>query len=113
MRISLEAEALPLFAGGVALAALAEVIFVLVLLRKRPEAKRAAAGHVVCLLLAFLSLGYLLFGGRRAPDGGDINGTGLLVLFGIFWFAGEWCVLNALLGAMKGDKGETSQRDSG
>lgn len=101
MRISLEAEALPLFAGGVAVVVLAEVLLALLMLRRCPEAKRMLLGHIVCILIAFLSLGYLLFGGREAPDGGAVNGTGFLALFGIFWCAGEWCVLRALADARK------------
>ena len=63
-------------------------------------------GHIVCILIAFLSLGYLLFGGREALDGGAVNGTGLLALFGIFWCAGEWCVLRGILGAVKEERND-------
>ena len=101
MGFSLEAEALPLFAGGVLLVVLMEVVFTALMLRKAPYTRGAMAAHVVCMAIAFLFLGYLIFGGRPAPDGEDYNGTGLLGFFGIFWCIGELCLLRALRLALK------------
>ena len=101
MDFSLEAEALPLFAAGVLLVVLVEATFTLLLLRKAPDARRPMAAHVVCMVIAFASLGYLIFGGRPAPDGGAYNGTGLLGFFGIFWSVGEICGLRAIRQALK------------
>ena len=101
MGFSLEAEALPLFVGGVLLVVLAEVVFAALMLRKTPCTRRPMAAHVVCMVLAFGFLGYLIFGGRPAPDGGSYNGTGILGFFGIFWCIGELCLLRALRLALK------------
>ena len=101
MGFSLEAEALSLFVGGVLLVALIEVIFVALMLRKSPHTRGPMAAHIVCMVIAFLFLGWLIFGGRPAPDGGAYNGTGLLGFFSIFWCAGELCLLRALWMSLK------------
>ena len=101
MGFSLEAEAFPLFVVGVLLVVLAEVVFAVLMLRKEPRTWGAVIAHVVCMGIAFASLGWLIFGGRPAPDGGDLNGTGLLGFFGIFWCVGEVCMLRALRLALK------------
>ena len=101
MGFSLEAEALPLFAGGVLLVVLIEVVFTALMLRKAPHTKGTMAAHVVCMVIAFLFLGYLIFGGRPAPDGGAYNGTGILGFFGIFWCIGEICMLRVVWLALK------------
>ena len=101
MGFSLEAESLPLFAVGVLLVILIDVLFTALVLWKAPDARRPMVAHVVCLAIAFASLGYLIFGGRPAPDGGPLNGTGLLGFFGIFWFIGEICALRAVWLALK------------
>ena len=95
--MSLEAEVFPLFIGGVALVLLAELGTTLLFLRRRPGARRAMLGHLICVLLAFLCLGILIFSGRRAPDGGPLNGSGLFAMFGIFWCIGEICAVKAIL----------------
>jgi len=96
MGFSLEAESLPLFVIGVLLVLLIEVAFMALALRKSPDARRPMIAHVVFIVVAFASLGWLIFGGRPAPDGGTLNGTGLFAFFGIFWSIGEICLLRAV-----------------
>ena len=71
-----EAEVLPLFLGGMVLVFVFEVIFSVLVLRKAPAVKRAMFGHVVCLLIAFFCLGYMLFWPQILPDGGQANRSG-------------------------------------
>ena len=105
-----EAEVLPLFFGGVFLVVLFELIFSILVLRKAPEVKKAMIGHVVCILIAFFMLGYMLFWPQVLPDGGTANRSGQFGLFGIFWFIGECCgvaaVMNALSSGRKSGKKE-------
>ena len=96
----LEAEVLPLFFGGVFLAVLFELIFSVLVLRKAPGVKGAMIGHVVCLLIAFFCLGYMLFWPQILPDGGTANRSGQFGLFGIFWFIGECCGVAAVFKAL-------------
>ena len=107
-----EAEVRFLFLGGVFLVILFEVIFSVLVLRKHPEVKKALIGHVVCLLIAFFCLGYLLFWPQILPDGGQANRSGQFALFGIFWFIGECCGVAAVMSALSsgkknGNKGRT------
>lgn len=95
-----EAEVRSLFLGGVILVILFEVIFSFLVLRKAPEVKRAMIGHVVCLLIAFFCLGYMLFWPQVLPDGGPANRSGQFGLFGIFWFIGECCGVAAVMKAL-------------
>ena len=105
-----EAEVRSLFLGGIVLVILFELIFSILVLRKRPEVKKAMIGHVVCLLIAFFCLGYMLFWPQILPDGGSANRSGQFALFGIFWFLGECCgvaaVMNALSSGRKSGKKE-------
>ena len=96
----LEAEVLPLFFGGVFLVVLFELIFSILVLRKVPGVKGAMIGHVVCLLIAFSCLALLLFGTQTLPDGGAVNHSGKVALFGIFWFIGECCGVVAVFKAL-------------
>ena len=95
-----EAEVLPLFMGGVVLVILFEAIFSFLVLRKAPEVKTAMIGHVVCILIAFFCLGYMLFWPQVLPDGGTANRSGQFGLFGIFWFVGECCGVAAVMKAL-------------
>ena len=108
----LEAEVLPLLFGGVFLAVLFELIFSVLVLRKAPGVKGAMIGHVVCLLIAFFCLGYMLFWPQILPDGGTANRSGQFGLFGIFWFIGECCgvvaVYKALTCGRKAEKNKTA-----
>lgn len=101
MKISLEAECLPLFVAGVLLVVLAEGILAALFLKKDPGMQRKLLAHAVCLLAAFFCLGFLLFSRRMTPDGDVYNSSGLLSFFGLFWFAGECCAVSALLAARK------------
>ena len=101
MKISLEAETFPLFAAGVLLVFLAELVFTVLMLRRHPAVRRAMMGHIVCILIAFFCLGFMLFIHRTTPDGGMHNSSGLLGLFGIFWFIGECCAVPAVSAALK------------
>jgi hypothetical protein len=108
----LESEVLPLFFGGVFLVVLFELIFSILVLRKAPRVKDAMIGHVVCILIAFSCLALLLFGMQALPDGGAVNHSGKVALFGIFWFIGECCGVAAVFkalscGRMTGKKGQT------
>ena len=96
----LESEVLPLFFGGAVLVILFELIFSILVLRKAPEVKGAMIGHVVCLLIAFFCLGYMLFWPQVLPDGGPANRSGQFGLFGIFWFIGECCGVAAVFKAL-------------
>lgn len=95
-----EAEVRFLFLGGMVLVILFETIFSFLVLRKAPEVKRAMIGHVVCLLIAFFCLGYMLFWPQILPDGGTANRSGQFGLFGIFWFLGECCGIAAVMKAL-------------
>ena len=99
-----EAEALPLFLGGMVLVFVFEVIFSVLVLRKAPAVKRAIFGHVVCLLIAFFCLGYMLFWPQILPDGGTADRSGQFTLFGIFWFIGECCGVAAVINALSSGK---------
>ena len=99
-----EAEILPLFLGGVFLVILFETIFAILVLRKAPEVRKAMIGHVVCILIAFFMLGYMLFWPQVLPDGGTANRSGQFGLFGIFWFFGECCGITAVMSALSSGK---------
>ena len=107
-----EAEVRSLFLGGIVLVILFELIFSILVLRKAPEVKGAMIGHVVCLLIAFFCLGYMLFWPQVLPDGGTANRSGQFGLFGIFWFIGECCgvaaVFKALTCGRKTEKNKTT-----
>ena len=92
----LESEAVVWFVIGAAVVLLAELVIALLVLRRKPRARRALLGHAVCLLLAVACVAYLLWNRRVAPDGGTYNGSGLLALAGVFWFAAECFVIGAL-----------------
>ena len=107
-----EAEVQSLFLGGVVLVILFELIFSILVLRKAPGVKKAMIGHVVCLLIAFFCLGYMLFWPQILPDGGTADRSGQFALFGIFWFIGECCGVAAVMSALSsgkksGNKGRT------
>ena len=108
-----EAEVLPLFLGGMVLVIVFEVIFSVLVLRKAPEVKRAMLGHVVCLLIAFFCLGYMLFWPQILPDGGQANRSGQFALFGIFWFIGECCGVAAVMSALSSGKKHGKKKPSG
>ena len=93
MKISLEAECLPLFAAGAVLVVLAELILAL---RSRPADRGPLIGHIACTAAAFFCLGWMLFVPRTTPDGDVYDSSMLLASFGIFWFAAECCLLWAL-----------------
>ena len=109
----MEAEVVPLFLGGVFLVILFETIFAILVLRKYPEVKKAMIGHVVCILLAFACLGLMLFGTNTLPDGGLVNQSGRLGLFGIFWFIGECCGVTAVMSALTSGKKTRKPEQSG
>ena len=77
-----------------------ELIFSILVLRKYPEGKKTMIGHVVCILIAFFMLGYMLFWPQVLPDGGTANRSGQFALFGIFWFLGECCGVAAVFKAL-------------
>jgi len=108
-----EAEVLPLFLGGVFLVILFETIFSVLVLRKSPEVKRAMIGHVVCILIAFFCLGYMLFWPQILPDGGQANRSGQFALFGIFWFIGECCGVAAVMNALSFGKKAGKKEQTG
>jgi hypothetical protein len=99
-----EAEVQSLFLGGVVLVILFELIFSILVLRKAPGVKKAMIGHVVCLLIAFFCLGYMLFWPQILPDGGTADRSGQFALFGIFWFIGECCGVAAVMNALSSGK---------
>ena len=109
----LESEVLPLFFGGVVLVILFELIFSILVLRKAPEVKGAMIGHVVCLLIAFFCLGYMLFWPQVLPDGGLANRSGQFGLFGIFWFIGECCGVAAVMSALSSGKKRENRAKTG
>ena len=92
----LESEAVLWFVIGMAVVLLAELVIALLVLRRKPRARKALLGHAVFLLLAMACTGYLLLNRRVAPDGGAYNGSGLLALTGIFWFVSECFVIGSL-----------------
>ena len=108
-----EAEVLPLFLGGMVLVFVFEVIFSVLVLRKAPEVKRAMLAHVVCLLIAFFCLGYMLFWPQILPDGGQANRSGQFALFGIFWFIGECCGIVAVMNALRSGKKRENRAKTG
>ena len=108
-----EAEVRFLFLGGVFLVILFEVIFSVLVLRKHPEVKKAMIGHVVCLLIAFFCLGYMLFWPQILPDGGTANRSGQFGLFGFFWFIGECCGVAAVMKALSFGKKSRKPEKSG
>jgi len=108
-----EAEVLPLFYGGVVLVILFETIFSVLVLRKYPEVKRPMIGHVVCILIAFFCLGYMLFWPQILPDGGQANRSGQFALFGIFWFIGECCGVAAVMNALSFGKKAGKKEQTG
>jgi hypothetical protein len=108
-----EAEVLPLFLGGMVLVFVFEVIFSVLVLRKAPAVKRAMFGHVVCLLIAFFCLGYMLFWPQILPDGGQANRSGQFALFGIFWFIGECCGVAAVMSALSSGKKGGKKKPTG
>ncbi|MGI5987781.1 MAG: hypothetical protein ACOX7M_06520 [Dysosmobacter sp.] len=97
MRISFEAECFPLFVTGVLVLLAGEVLFALLALRRRPEARGPLLAHVLCVAVAFFCLGRMLFVSQPTPDGDVYNSSILLAAFGIFWFLGECCGLWALI----------------
>ena len=97
MKISLEAECLPLFAAGVLILLVGEVLFAILALRRRPESREPLLAHVLCVAVAFFCLGRMLFIPQPTPDGDVHNSSILLAVFGIFLFLGECCGLWALV----------------
>jgi hypothetical protein len=108
-----EAEVQSLFLGGVVLVILFELIFSILVLRKAPGVKKAMIGHVVCLLIAFFCLGYMLFWPQILPDGGTADRSGQFALFGIFWFIGECCGVAAVMKALSFGKKSRKPEKSG
>ena len=108
-----ESEVRSLFLGGVLLVILFEAIFSCLVLRKAPEVKRAMIGHVVCILIAFICLGYMLFWPQILPDGGTANRSGQFCLFGFFWFIGECCGVAAVMKALPFGKKSRKPEKSG
>ena len=108
-----EAEVLPLFLGGICFVVLFELIFSILVLRKHPEVKKAMIGHAVCILIAFMMLGYMLFWPQVLPDGGTANRSGQFGLFGIFWFIGECCGVAAVMSALSSGKKSVKKEPSG
>ena len=93
--MSMEFEAVILFVIGVAVVLLSEIILGVVF-RKTPGIGKAILGHVVCLLLASVCIVYM-FNAPKAPDGGSYNGSGLLAITGLLWFAAEYILIRALI----------------
>lgn len=93
----LEAECFPLFAGGVALVLAAELLVGLLLLRRRPGLRGALLGHLICLAIAFLCLGKLIFApaDNSAGMASEMNSP-IFALFGVFWFLSEVFVVGGL-----------------
>ena len=89
MKISLEAEAMPIFIGSVLLVFLLELGFSLLILRRHTGGQRMMVGHIICLLIAFFCLGFLLFLPQPTPDGDVQNSSMLFAVFGFCWFLGE------------------------
>ena len=108
-----EAEVLPLFLGGTFLVVLFELIFSILVLRKHPEVKKAMIGHVVCTMIAFFMLGYLLFWSQVLPDGGAANRSGQFALFGMFWLFGEGCGVAAVMNALSSGRRSGKQGQPG
>ncbi len=97
MKISLEAETLPLFITGIVLVLLAEFILSLLCLRNRPDTRRAMLGRMFCLAVSFSCLGAMLFWRRFTPDGDVFDSSVLFALFGIFWVLSECLAVSAFL----------------
>ena len=92
--MSMDFEAVILFVIGVVIVLVSEIILG-IFSRKTPGLGKALLGHAVCLLLAFACVFYM-FNAPKAPDGGSYNGSGLLALTGILWFAAEYILIRAL-----------------
>ena len=86
----LEAECLPLFVGVGSLDLLVELLVSLLVLRRRPALRGALLGHLICLAVAFLCLGKLIFFPADNSIGmASERNSPLFALFGIFWFLSE------------------------
>lgn len=112
MKITLEAECAPLFVVGVLLVLLIELLFMMILLRKHPGTRRMMLAHVVCLLIAFFCLGFILFVSRPTPDGDVQNSSLLLGTFGVFWLLGELSALGAVCGLLTGKRTSKKAEES-
>ena len=93
--MSMEFEAVILFVIGVVVGLVSEIILGVVF-RKAPNIGKAMLGHAVCLLLAFTCIVYMS-NAPKAPDGGSYNGSGLLAITGLLWFAAEYILIRALI----------------
>ena len=87
MRISFEAECFPLFVTGVLVLLAGEVLFALLALRRRPEARGPLLAHVLCVAVAFFAWdGCCLF---RSP-----RRTAMSIIAPYCWlpsaFSGSW-----------------------
>ncbi len=101
MKISLEAEVMPLFATGIVFVLLAELLLTFLRFRKDPSARRPLIGHIACLAISFFCLGAMLFWRRATPDGDVHNSSGLFAFFGIFWFVSECFSISAFVRSRK------------
>ncbi len=110
MKVALESEVLPLFLAGVLLVVLVELIFSMLVLRRRTAGRRMMVGHVICLLISCFCLGFLLFIPRPTSDGDVRNGSGLFALFGISWALSEIFVLSAVSAVMVRGKKEREEK---
>ena len=93
--MSMEFEAVILFVIGVVVVLVSEIILGVVF-RKAPNIGKAMLGHAVCLLLAFTCIVYMS-NAPKTPDGGSYNGSGLLAITGLLWFAAEYILIRALI----------------
>jgi len=97
VKISLEAETLPLFITGIIPVLLAEFVIFLLCFRKRPDTRRTMLGRMFFLAVSFSCLGTMLFWRRFTPDGDVFDSSVLFALFGIFWFFSEYLAISAFL----------------
>ena len=93
--MSMEYEAVILFVVGVAVVLLSEIVIGIVC-RKTSGIGKSLLGHAICLVLTFACIIYIA-NAPTAPDGGSYNGSVLLAITGLLWFAAEAILIRALL----------------
>ncbi len=94
-KMSIEAEAAILFAIGVVVVLIYEIVAGIIL-KKGSRLGKALIGHAVCLLLTFAAIVYLS-GGPETHEA--YSGSGWLALIGILWAVGEFILVRALFSA--------------
>lgn len=96
--MSIEYEARILFVVGVTVVLAAELVIGIVF--RKTEICKSLVGHTLCLLLAFACVFYMV-NAPKAPDGVPYNGSGLLAIVGLLWFAAEYILIRALFSKNK------------